>query len=492
MLGYVARRLLAALPSLLAFAIGLFVLIALAPPPSDLAAAEHARRFWHLPLVVNLDPEDRPRVVARLVSQIAAAEGEARRADLERLLRIGAAGLPDLVPALEKLDPKTHARVARELAPLAFRMGREDVADLEIQDRATRYWSRVLDARGADLRPTSVRRTLRRHLGDRDEALYARQLREADTAALEPLLDELGHADPESREEIEALAISAARRAGVDEVHDVGSLRAFWAAHRSDYVELGTLERIAARLTETRFGRWVVHAVTQRFGASWRTGAPVLDDLGRRAAQTAGRAASALLLAYAIALPLGIVTAARRFGPADRAAQALLLALHAFPAFVLALVARAASPRLARTDAFAIFALGIVSLAPIARHVRSRLLEELRQDYVVTARAIGTAPVSLWVRTILRNALGPIVAFAASQVPIAITATLLAEEILGLDGLGPAAIDAIRARDVPWLMAFALGVAATATLALVLADVAQAANDPHVRRALVLGRTEDG
>ncbi len=491
MLAYVARRLLAAVPSLLVFAIGLFVLIGLAPPPPDVPAAEHARRFWHLPLLINLEPEDRPRVIARLVPEVADGDVEARAVALERLLRIGAAGLPDLVAALAALDDPARARVARALAPLAFRMGRDDVADLEVPQKAGRYWSRVLDDRGADLRPSSVRRTLRRHLGDRAEALYARQLREADTAALEPIFEELGRADPEHRADLETLAIAAARRAGVTEVTDAASLLAFWAAHRADYVELGSLDRVAARLTETRFGRWVVHAVTQRFGASWRTGAPVLDDLRGRASKSAARVASALLLAYAVALPLGIVTAARRFGPADRATQALLLALHAFPAFVLALVAQAASPRLARTDAFAVCALAIVALAPIARHVRSRLLEELRQDYVVTARAIGAAPWSLWLRAVLRNALGPVVAFAATQVPIAITATLLAEEILGLDGLGPAAIAAIRARDVPWLMAFALGVAVAATLALVIADLVQAVNDPRVRRALTVGRAED-
>lgn len=492
MFGFVFRRVLTAVPSLLLFAIALFVAVSIAPPTETPSGEDFARRFWHLPLIVNLDPEDRPRTIDRIMARIGAEEGEARQADLERLFRIGAAGLAEIVPALNRLRPDQRSRLARELAPLAFRMGIEDVTVLEDPTRAAPFWMHVLNDRGADLRPTSVRRALRRHLSDRGEPLYARQLRNADTAILAPVFEELPAADTESRQTLESLAITALKRAGATAVTNARTLRAYWAIHRDEYVEYGAVERVAARITETRFGRWVVQAVTERFGASWRTGEPVFDDVVRRAPITFARATLGLLLAYVVAIPLGIVAAARRTGGFDRTVSALVVVVHAMPAFVLALIARAASPRLAQTDGFVAIAIALVALGPIARHMRSRLLEEAQQDYVRAARAMGAPEVSIWITGIARNAFGSMVAFAAIQVPLILSSTILAEEILGLDGLGPAAIAAVRARDVPWMMAFGMAMAIVAAIALLLADVAQAQNDPRVRRAMLVERSEDG
>jgi ABC-type dipeptide/oligopeptide/nickel transport system permease component len=434
---------------------------------------------------VNLDPDDRPRIVARLVARLPGEIGEQRQRDLERLLTIGAAGLVDLVPALDKLGAGDRAKIARELAPLAFRMGLEDVGALEDPKRAEGFFRHALDERGPDLRPAAVRRALTRHLKERDEPLYSRQIRNADTALLAPVLDELyAGQNADEQNELATLAIAAARRAGADHVRDLPTLRAWWIARRADFVELGALERVAARITETRFGRWVVHAVTQRFGVSWRTDQPVLDDLRHRARTTLPRALLALLFAYAIAVPIGLLSAARRFGPVDRTTNIVLLVVHGVPAFVLAMATQGFAPHLARRDAFVIIAIGLVAVAPIARHLRSRLLEEVRLEYVQTARAMGVSPYRLWTHTIGRNALGPLIAYAAVELPAIFAATLLVEEILSLDGLGPAAMAAVRARDVPWLMAFALFVGAASAAALVIADVVQAINDPRVRRSL--------
>ncbi len=482
MFAWLTRRLLGVVPTLLLFTIGLFVVIALAPP-SSLAIEDRERRFWNLPLMLNLAPEDRPRNVARLVAELADATGEQREHGVRRLLRIGAAALPDLVAASERLPTASRARLARALAPLAFRMGLDDVQQLEDDARAPEYFRKVLEDRGAELRPASVRRALKRHLADRSEPLYARQLRNADTAVLEPLFEELAGASGETRDELEALAIAALQRAGA-RVTDRDALYAYWAVHRAEYIEFGALERISARLTETRFGRWVVQALTARFGRSWRTGAPVLRDLTERAPLTIARVSLGLLLTYLIAFPASIWAAARRGGVLDRATHAALLVGHAFPPFVLALLARSLSPRLARTDAFVAIAIAVVQLGPLTRFMRSRLLEEVGQDWVRTSRAMGLPSASIWLRDIGRNALGPVLALLAAQIPFVLGATLLAEEILAIDGLGPAAVAAVRARDVPWLMAFCVVTALFGACLLAAADLLQAWNDPRVRRSL--------
>ncbi|GAC1540336.1 MAG: hypothetical protein NVS3B10_05030 [Polyangiales bacterium] len=487
------RRTLAALPALLLATVGLFVLVAAAPTPSGLTEEEAARRFLDLPVLFNVDPQDRPRIVESAVARLATDEGPERTDDVTLLLRIGAAGLPDLVAAMDRLSLDGRARLARELAPLAFRMGLEDVADLDAPAKADRFWRRALDDRGPELRPASVRRALRRHLAARAEPLYARQLSAADTALLAPLLEALG--EPQSREdrdEIETLAIAATIRAGATDVSDGASLQTWWDVHRARYVELDPVGRVAAHFGETRLGRWVFSAIRHRLGNSWRTDAPVLHDLEQHAPATLLRALIAVLLAHLLALPLAAVAAARRGSSLDRITSAATIVAYALPAFVVVLLLRASvGVRAASSDVLLVSALALAAIAPITRHARAAFLEVLGQDYVRAARAKGLSVAAVWLRHVVRNALGPIVALASIQLPIALGATLVAEDVLGVDGLGVGAMEAIRAHDLPWLMGFSVGVAGLTMLALVVGDVAQAAVDPRARAALA-GRPDHG
>ena len=486
MIGFVFRRILAAAPVLLALSMVLFVVIAAAPPPVGLSEEEEARRFLNLPLLFNVAPEDRPRIVADMVNRLAREEGPERAHEIAKLLQIGAAGLVDLVPALDHVPLEARAEIARDLAPLAFRMGLEDVSDLDVPARAERFWRRVLEDRGADLRPATVRRALRRHLTDRSEPLYARELSSADTAALQPLLDALeGQLDVGDREEVETLAIAAAIKAGATDVEDVPSLQAWWSVHRSEYVEFDPVERLVGHITETRFGRWMASAFVQRLGRSWRTDAPVLDDIAQKAPPTLLRTALAILLAHFIALPLGALAAAQRGRPIDRVAAGVSFLFYAVPSFVLVFLGRAALPRAG--DALTVIALALAAVAPISRHTRVAVLEVIHQDYVRVARAKGVPEISIWFRHVLRNAIGPVLALSSVQAPLVLGASLVAEEILRLDGLGPATMAAIRAHDMPWLMALAFLVGIFTLTLFVLADIVHAAIDPRVRNALATG-----
>ena len=479
------------MPVLLALAIGLFLVISAAPSPPGLSADELSRRFDGLPVLFNFDPADRPRTVRSSVATLEHLEGGDRTRAVTRLVDIGAAGLPDVVAAMETLPAGPRARIARELAPVALRMGLDGLADLDDPIKAEDFWQNVLSQRGADLTPAAVRRALRRHLAERSEPLYARQLSDADTAALVPLMEALDTTlSAPDRDEVQTLATVAAMRVGATDVTDLDSLRAWWSVHRADYVEFDPLERIAAHITETRFGRWVITALAHRFGRSWRTDAPVLADLAQHAAPTLLRTLLALLLAYAAALPIAALGARRAGKMIDGAAAGVTLLLYAVPAFVLALIGRALLPR-AATNVVLVVAVALASLAPLTRQARASFLEVLSQDYIRSARAKGVGERSIWLRHVLRNALGPIVGLAALQVPVALTTSLVAEEVLSVDGLGPSAMAAIRAHDIPWLMAFTLSVAIGTLLVLVTSDVVQATLDPRVREALA-GVHEDG
>jgi len=486
------RRLLAAIPALLVLVVGLFVLVSAAPAPPGLTAEEQARRFLDLPVLFNTDPLDRPRIVEAAVARFAKEPREARDDEVDRLLRIGAAGLGDLVAAMDRLSDVDRAELSRDLAPLAFRMGLDDVSDLDVPAKAERFWARVLEDRGPELKATAIRRALTRHLADRSEPLYTRQLNAADTAAIAPLLSALDDPMPrEDREEVEALAVAAAIKAGAHQVEDASTLEQWWYVHRYEYVQFDPIEHVAAHVGETRFGRWVLTALTHQLGHSWRNDAPVVSDLAQRAPSTLLRAFVALLLAHLAGVSLAAVAASRRNKLADRVVSAATIAGFAVPAFVFALVMRAAmGSSSASSDVAMVLAVALSAVAPISRQARAAFLEVLAQDWVRTARAKGVGVAALWVKHVARGAVGPIAALAAVQAPIVLAATLVVEEVLHVDGLGPSAMEAIRAHDLPWLMGLCLGMGTLTFLCLVGGDMAQAWVDPRTRAALAEGGSD--
>ncbi|GAC1353226.1 MAG: hypothetical protein NVSMB1_24480 [Polyangiales bacterium] len=495
MFAFIFRRLLSTAPALLGFIIVLFIIIAEAPPQAGLSDEELARRFSHLPLLLNVAPQDRPRIVSAIIMRLPTLGEAARHQQTEELLTIGAVGLGDIVAALDRLPQgiarAERARISRGLAPLAFRMGLDDVADLDQPAKAEGYFRRVYDERGAELRETQVRRALQRHLRERSEPLYARQLRNADTAALRPLIEALDSELSQSdREEVESLGIEAARRAGARQVTDGASFKAWWTAHHAESISFDASDRVAARITETRFCRWVSQAVMHRFGKSWRTGEPVLDDIGRRAPKTLLRVIVAIALAYAFAIPLAMISAARRNGPSDRVSRWVTILLYAFPAFATALVLRAALPRAVAGSTIVVLALSSVSVATISRHARAVFLEVIPLDCIRTARSMGIDGLALWCGPIVRTAFAPLLAFASLQIPFTLAASVVVEDALGVDGLGRAMIEALRARDVPWLMALSLIVAVLIALLLATSDLMQARLDPRIARSLSLRHSE--
>ncbi len=486
MFPFLVRRLLAGAPVFLLVIIGLFALVAATPVPTDLTEEQQERRYSHLPILFNAAPADRPRIIAETVARLRTEDGLQRANLVKLLLRIGAAGLTDIVAALEAITPVQRARVSRELAPLAYRMGLEEVADLDNPIKVDRFWHRALEDRGVDLRPSTLRRVLRRHLDDRAEPLYARQLANADTAALAPLLEALdGELTAGDREEIQALAVTAAIKAGAKEISDIATLRAFWTVHRAQYVEFDPVERVAAHLTETRFGRWVISIFTQRFGTSWRTDTEVLGDLRKTAPSTLRRMFFALIAAYLLGLPMGAIAARRRGKLADRAIGLGATFAYAVPSFVVVLFARSiVGMNGVMLEVTMTIGLTTALIAPIARHARSAALDVIRQDFVRVARGKGLSPLSIWFGHVGRSVAGPILALGTALAPIALANAMVAEVMLDLPGLGPAAIAAARARDLPWLMGFSMLTAFAVLLIAVVADVVHAALDPRVRISL--------
>jgi peptide/nickel transport system permease protein len=248
----------------------------------------------------------------------------------------------------------------------------------------------------------------------------------------------------------------------------------------------------------------------------------VLDDLGRVVPPTLELVICAMVVALALGIPLGLL-AARRRGIADAFVRLLATLSVSAPVFMLALVlqwlffqklgllpvAGEYDPKLDYSSPLTVYthmtlvdslvtgnwpiftdavkhlilpclAVAAYPLGAIAMMTRASVLEELGEDHVRMARALGFSERTVVGRLALRPALNPVVSLVALMFAYAIVNTFLVEEIFNWPGLGSYAVDSIKALDVPAIIGVTLFVAVIYVLANLAVDLAQAWLDPRI------------
>ncbi|MEO3780423.1 ABC transporter permease [Micromonospora sp. B11E3] len=126
-------------------------------------------------------------------------------------------------------------------------------------------------------------------------------------------------------------------------------------------------------------------------------------------------------------------------------------------------------------------ALAFLFSAIYARLSRAQMLETLSEDFVRTARAKGLSKPKVYGRHALRAAITPVVTIAGLDVGGALGGTVITETTFGIQGLGRTAVDAVRAGDLPTIMATVLIAAVFVVVANIVVDLLYAAIDPRVR-----------
>jgi ABC-type dipeptide/oligopeptide/nickel transport system permease component len=269
--------------------------------------------------------------------------------------------------------------------------------------------------------------------------------------------------------------------------------------HSSDFVAYDGPARIESTLLDTRYGKWVLGAAAGRLGTSAIDGMPVAEKLRAKTPVTLLLTLLALLLSYAIAIPLGALAAWLRGRPVDVVLAVVLFGMYSLPTFWAAqLLVHAFShaPRLGGPPlplalgkpaevwsrlAGPVVALMVGSLATLSRYQRAATLETSRQDYVRTAKAKGASALRQLVVHALRNAMLPTVTLAGLQFPALLGGAFVVEEVFAVPGMGYETIRAVEAHDTPWLVSIALVTAVITTLALIASDVALGLLDPRMR-----------
>jgi peptide/nickel transport system permease protein len=273
---------------------------------------------------------------------------------------------------------------------------------------------------------------------------------------------------------------------------------AFVAAQR----ELGRIpnaEELAAvrkdldldRPLVTQYLHWASQAARGDLGVSFASRRPVRQELFRRIPFTLELAVPAMALAVLVAIPAGIVSALRRNRPVDQAVRLASLAGACMPSFWLALMliilfsVRLTVLPVAGRGGFNHLVLPTVTLAMapmavLARYTRSTMLEALTSDYVVTARAKGTAEVRVITDHVLRNSLIPIVTSIGNQLGFMLAGATVIETIFVWPGVGKLLVDAITGRDYPMIEGFVLYAGAAFVVLNLLVDVLYATIDPRI------------
>jgi ABC-type dipeptide/oligopeptide/nickel transport system permease component len=366
---------------------------------------------------------------------------------------------------------------------------------LDDPQRAVAFWTRFWDDRGIEFRRAAVRSAVRR-LSRYGSASRAAELRELDTFVLEDVLGALERPrDKASFDRARALVDIAAHVTGRDDRIAPGAELAeasacverwtsFWMVYQSDFVTFDRPSRIAAIVTETRYGKWAGAAVRRRLGIG-ADGVPVLDGIARRAPVTLTLVFGAIALAYAAAIPLGLFGAISRGRRRDLFTAIVVLVLYSIPTAVFAILATKVSKATGLALPIFVLALGLVA-AP-TRQARTALTAASSQEHVRSAVARGASRFGAFFRHALPSALLPIVTLATLEAPMALGGAFVVERVFGLEGLGAATIAAVQTRDTSWLMAVSIFAAGAASLGVIVTDLAYVALDPRLS-ASVLGR----
>jgi len=251
-----------------------------------------------------------------------------------------------------------------------------------------------------------------------------------------------------------------------------------------------------------QYVNYVADAVQLDFGRSLVTNRPVIDMIEDALPATLLIGFLSLLLTFAISVPLGTVCAllaSQGKGTFDQVLIFVTMALDQLPGFWLALVLMLAFTlhlgwfpatgvmewgdpiSLLKRIAVPLIVLSIGGIASISRVTRTSVLEVLNEDYIRSARAMGTPDRSVLFKHALRNALLPIVTIAGLGFGRLLSGAIIIESIFSIPGMGTVLIRAIQGRDYPVVQALVLIYALMFVMMNLITDLIYTKVDPRVK-----------
>ena len=252
-----------------------------------------------------------------------------------------------------------------------------------------------------------------------------------------------------------------------------------------------------------RYVRWLAAMVQGDWGYSFISRVDVDTLIAQRVPVTLAVIGLSQLLALAVALPVGIISAVKPYSWFDRVASTLAFVGFSLPTFftgILLILIFSIKldwlPFVFRADISAsgwawwwemlkqsimpICVLGLFQGASWTRYVRSAVLDVVRLEHVNTARAKGLAERAVIMKHVVRNALIPVVTLVALQMPAVFGGAIVTEQIFRIPGIGSLLIDAILRNDTPVIMSVTFVFACLVIAFNLIADLLYGWLDPRI------------
>jgi peptide/nickel transport system permease protein len=265
-----------------------------------------------------------------------------------------------------------------------------------------------------------------------------------------------------------------------------------------------------------QYSKWAASWVRGEWGFSFASRVPVQQLVVGRLGTTLFVMGLAYAVALAIAIPIGILSAIKQYSLFDQVATTVAFFGFSIPTFFsgllfillfsitlgwLPFIYETRVPRCDLSPAaclplgvwqhlqwgqlkyavMPIMVLGLFQGARLMRFVRASMLENLRLDYVRTARAKGLRERTVVVTHVLRNALIPVVTIIALDLPGIFAGAVVTEQIFRVPGLGSLLITSIQASDTPVVMALTFIFSILVVLFNLVADVLYGVLDPRIK-----------
>jgi peptide/nickel transport system permease protein len=252
-----------------------------------------------------------------------------------------------------------------------------------------------------------------------------------------------------------------------------------------------------------RYLSWLSSMFQGNWGFSFVSRINVDQLIAQRMPVTLAVIGLSQLLAMLVALPVGILSAAKPYSWFDRIASTLAFVGFSLPTFFTGVIFilffsiyLGWFPFVYRSDLSAtgldwwwqqfrqsimpITVLGLFQAASMMRYVRSAVLDVIRLDYVTTARSKGLAERTVITKHVVRNALIPVVTLVALQMPAVFGGAIVTEQIFRIPGIGSLLIDAILRNDTPVIMAVTFVFSCLVIFFNLIADLLYGWLDPRI------------
>jgi peptide/nickel transport system permease protein len=253
-----------------------------------------------------------------------------------------------------------------------------------------------------------------------------------------------------------------------------------------------------------RYVLWMKGMFTGDFGISFMSHLPVIELIAQRLPNTLAVVGVAYVVGVALGIPVGLVSAVRRYSLFDHISTASAYVFFSLPTFFTGLLLIIifgiklrwfpfiynsnlqvhdldTLVRQIKQSIMPIAVLGLFDTAVIARYVRAEMLEHLPLDYVRTARGKGLMERFVVLRHVLRNSLIPVVTLVALGVPAVFGGAIVTEQVFRVPGIGELLVRSIGDGDTPVVAAILLIFAVLVVLFNLIADVLYAVLDPRIK-----------